>query len=298
LGSHGRRWVTYDVPQVAALLRGEKVVHAFHPTTKNVVNAVRNYGLARRVFKEHAVDRVISTGAAVAVPFMIRARQLGISCHYIESATRVTGPSLSGRIVARLPGVHLYRQMGDWGAPHWRPGPCVFDEFRVSSAEDAGGELQEAGPPRRVFVSLGTHHFPFTALVERLRGLAAPDIHLVWQLGATPPPAGGLPGRVVGQLAADEFRREIEDADVVVGHAGVGLTLTSLSAGKVPVLVPRRRARREHTDDHQVQLARALQHRGLAVAAGVGELSLEQLAQAARRTVVHVEPPPFHLVTE
>jgi UDP-N-acetylglucosamine--N-acetylmuramyl-(pentapeptide) pyrophosphoryl-undecaprenol N-acetylglucosamine transferase len=69
-----------------------------------------------------------------------------------------------------------------------------------------------------------------------------------------------------------------------------------LSAGKVPVLVPRRRARREHTDDHQVQLARELDRLGLAVTAEVGELTFEHLERAASLRVVHREPPPFELV--
>lgn len=281
--------MTYDVPQARSLLAGEQVVYAHHPTTKNLPNAVRNYRIARRVFAEHDIDRVISTGAAVAVPFMIRARQLGIPCHYIESATRVDGPSLSGRILQRIPGVHLYRQLGDWGRPRWVQGPCVFDGYGSASAE------APASP--RVVVSLGTHHFPFFRAVEAVvRCLAAAGItNVTWQLGSTPPPTA-LPGRVEAMLPADELEAAIAAADLVIGHAGVGLAVTSLAAGTVPVLLPRRRSRREHTDDHQVQLARELDRRGLAVATEVGELTVEHLERAAGRTVTYDPPPPFELV--
>ena len=288
LPSGERLWVTYGVPQCRELLADEQVIPAFHPTTKNLANALRNYLLARRVFADHHIHRVISTGAAVAVPFMFRARQLGIPCHYIESATRVDGPSLSGRMLQRLRGIHLYRQMGDWGEPRWRQGPCVFDGFTVGSAKSR--------PLERVVVSLGTHGFGFPALVERLATcFRGNDAEILWQLGATPDP-GDLPGQVVDVLPSVELERAIADADVVIGHAGVGLTLTTLRAGTVPVLVPRRRARREHTDDHQAQLARELSSRGLAIAAEVGELTTEHLERATHLSVTYEEPGPFELV--
>ena len=282
-----RLWVTYDVEQTASLLAGQRVIHAHHPTTKHLPNAVRNYRLARRVFADHDIDRVISTGAAVAVPFMIRARQLGIPCHYIESATRVDGPSLSGRILQRRRGLHLYRQLGDWGEPQWQQGPCVFDGFTVASAE--------ARPLERIVVSLGTHRFGFPALVERLATcFRGSDVEILWQLGSTPDP-GGLPGRAVDLLPSHELEAAIADADVVVGHAGVGLTLTALRAGTVPVLVPRRRVRREHTDDHQAQLARELSTLGLAIAVEVDELTNEHLERATHLSVTYDEPGPFEL---
>ena len=281
------RWVSYDVEHARSELDGTGFIAAHHPTTKSVPNAVRNYRLARRVFAEHDISRVVSTGAAVAVPFMLRARQLGIPCHYIESATRVDGPSLSGRILQRLRGVHVYRQIGDWGSPRWKPGPCVFDGY--STRERPAGDLG------RVVVSLGTHHFAFDAAVSRLRELLRDaDAEVLWQVGSTPD-RGSLAGRVVSRLPADELQDAIADADVVVGHAGVGLSLTALAAGKVPVLLPRRRRRREHTDDHQVQLAGELQRRGLAVSVEVEELSHEHLARAAAFDVVYQRPEPFHL---
>ena len=286
-----RTWVTYPVPQAERLLHGEEVHNAYHPTTKNLPNAVRNYRLARRVLASGRFDRIVTTGAAVCVPFLLRARQLGIPCHYIESATRVTGPSLSGRLVAPLSNVTCYRQLGDWGAPRWQAGPSVYDGFRASTDTTS----PSIG---RVVVSLGTHDFGFDALivaVERLLdSLPGPTPEVLWQLGATPEPEG-LIGRAVDRLPPGELKEAIADADVVIGHAGVGLTLMALTAGRVPLLVPRRRARREHTDDHQVQLAHELDRRRLAVHAEVGELSRGHLERAAALRVDEVDPGPFRL---
>jgi UDP-N-acetylglucosamine--N-acetylmuramyl-(pentapeptide) pyrophosphoryl-undecaprenol N-acetylglucosamine transferase len=282
-------WVTYRTPQAISLLDAHDVRFAHHPTTKNLPNAVRNYRLARGLFAERRVDRVISTGAAVAVPFMIRAQRLGIPCHYIESAARAEGPSLSGRMLARSPKTHLYRQLGEWGGRQWHKGPSVFDGFVVARAACAAPRIE------RVLTSLGTHQFGFQALLERLRRILPSDLETSWQVGSTPTPPG-LRGHVFNQLPADELSEQIDRADVIIGHAGVGLTLAALEAGKVPVLVPRRRARREHTDDHQVQLAKALEAMGLAVTAQVGELSYDHLEWAASLRVIRNEPPAFKLI--
>ena len=280
--------ITYDDEHARSMIGWDVMAYAYHPTTKNLVNALRNYRLARRVFAEIDIERVVSTGAAVAVPFMVRARQLGIPCHYIESATRIDGPSLSGRILQRVPGVHLYRQTGDWGSPRWAQGPCVFDGYRVEAMQRATID--------RVVVSLGTHRFPFSAAIDRLQEVLRTDeVEALWQLGSTPDP-GDLPGRVVSRLPADELQAAVEDADVVIGHAGVGLSLTALAAGKVPVLLPRRRRRREHTDDHQSQLARELHRRGLAISAEVEELTREHLESASALRVAYEQPEPFPLV--
>ncbi|MEX2548798.1 MAG: glycosyltransferase [Nitriliruptoraceae bacterium] len=289
LGVTAPLWATYGVPQAEELLAGEQVLHAHHPTTKHLGNAVRNYLLARRVLATYHVERVISTGAAISVPFVLRARQLGIPSYYLESATRVDGPSLSGRMLERLPGIQRYRQLGDWGGTRWRQGPSVFDGFHLDASPEA------VRPIRRVVVSLGTHRYPFSTLLARLAPLLARlDAEVLWQLGSTPAPPG-LPGEHVTTLPPDELRSAIAAADVVVGHAGVGLTLTALSAGTVPVLIPRRRSRHEHTDDHQVQLARELERQGLAVATEVGGLSGEHLERAAGLLVREDEPPPFDL---
>ena len=88
----------------------------------------------------------------------------------------------------------------------------------------------------------------------------------------------------------------MRDADEVAGSADGGPASTALPAGTVPVIVLRWRARREHTDDHQVQLARELSRQGLAVAAEVDGLSIDQLEQAAARTVTYEEPGPFELL--
>jgi beta-1,4-N-acetylglucosaminyltransferase len=92
-------WVTFDTPDAASLLAGERVHHAVHPTNRNVVNMLRNAVRAVRILVHERPDAVVSTGAGVAVPFIVVAKLLGIRTIYVESITRIDGLSLSGRMV-------------------------------------------------------------------------------------------------------------------------------------------------------------------------------------------------------
>lgn len=281
-------WVTYRLAQTQSLLTGEEVYWGFHPTTRSLKNAARNYALARRLFADHHIVQVVSTGAALAVPFMVRARQSGVPCHYIESATRVSEPSVSGRILERVPGVRLYAQYADWERRRWGYAGSVFDGFRRQ--EDA----RLTPPIRSAFVSLGTQRYSFDALVARARNILRDVETVVWQLGATAAPAH-LAGEVHRNLPAGQQEALLAESDVVIGHCGTGLALSALHAGKVPILVPRRAAEREHVDDHQRATAAELRDRGLAVVRDVDNLDETAIEEAARASVRHGYAPPLRL---
>jgi len=93
-----RTWVTFDKPDAQSLLAGESVIWAFHPTTRNIPNLVRNFWLALRHVRRLRPDIVVSTGAAVAVPFFVVARLLRIPTVYVEVFDRIDSPTLSGRL--------------------------------------------------------------------------------------------------------------------------------------------------------------------------------------------------------
>jgi beta-1,4-N-acetylglucosaminyltransferase len=99
---HERVWVTFDTPEVASVLRGERVVFAHHPTTRNVPNAIRNLALGWRTLRRERPDVVVSDGAGVAVPFFVAARLLGIRTVFIEVVDRPTTRTLTGRLIYPL----------------------------------------------------------------------------------------------------------------------------------------------------------------------------------------------------
>lgn len=95
---HRRRWVCFDTPDAVSILRGEDVLWAYHPTTRNVVNLVRNIGLAWRELRRRRPDVVVSTGAGVAVPFFLVAKLLRVPTVYLEVYDRMDSPTLTGRL--------------------------------------------------------------------------------------------------------------------------------------------------------------------------------------------------------
>jgi UDP-N-acetylglucosamine:LPS N-acetylglucosamine transferase len=93
-----RVWVCPALPDVVDRLDGERVVPAYSPTTRNLVNLVRNAALAVRVLRRERPSLVVSTGAGVAVPFFVVARLLGVPTVFIEVYDRVDTPTLTGRL--------------------------------------------------------------------------------------------------------------------------------------------------------------------------------------------------------
>lgn len=94
------RWVTLRAPDTEYELAGEQVTWAHGPTNRSLGKLARNALLARSVLREFDPHVVLSTGAALAVPFLLGARLTGRRTVYCESFTRVHELSLSGRIVA------------------------------------------------------------------------------------------------------------------------------------------------------------------------------------------------------
>jgi UDP-N-acetylglucosamine transferase subunit ALG13 len=77
------------------------------------------------------------------------------------------------------------------------------------------------------------------------------------------------PDRVawVTYLAHDDLERLMTEAAAIVCHGGPGTIIASLSAGKMPIVVPRTHALGEHVDDHQVRFAGRLEQLGYAFVA-------------------------------
>jgi beta-1,4-N-acetylglucosaminyltransferase len=99
-GGYSHVWVTFDKSDARSLLADERVVFAYSPTNRNAKNLVRNLWLAWRTLASVRPRVVLTTGAGVAVPFAWLARLRRVKVVYVESFTRIEGPSLTGRLVA------------------------------------------------------------------------------------------------------------------------------------------------------------------------------------------------------
>jgi UDP-N-acetylglucosamine transferase subunit ALG13 len=119
-----------------------------------------------------------------------------------------------------------------------------------------------------VFLTVGTDHHPFDRVVRWLDAWledgANDRVRCLVQHGASEP-SSIAPSRDF--LTYDEMDEAIQDAAVIVSHAGPGTIMMVAEAGKVPLVVPRARALGEHVDDHQVLFAQRLrQERTIALA--------------------------------
>ena len=96
---HERLWVTGPTEDARAKLRRERAIECHWPTQRNLPNLARNWVLARKVLREYRPDVVFSTGAAVAVPFLVQARSVGAEAIFMETVDRIDKPSMTGRLV-------------------------------------------------------------------------------------------------------------------------------------------------------------------------------------------------------
>jgi UDP-N-acetylglucosamine:LPS N-acetylglucosamine transferase len=278
-----RVWVTSATPQSRSLLAGEDAVFVPEVRPRDVKAVLREVPRARRLLQRHRAETVVSTGAALALGYLLPAVSMGIPAHYVESSARVEGPSLTGRILERVPRVHLYRQYEHAARGRWKYAGTVFAGFSA---------IPRCDPPtiRRAVVVLGTVDEAFRRLVERLVAILPPGAEVLWQTGTTP--VDDLDIEPTPFLPDAELKAAMAAADVVVTHGGCGAVLDALAAGRSPVVVPRRLAHGECVDDHQRQLAEWVAARGLAVLADADELSWSHLETASRRSVVRVADPP------
>ena len=94
-----RFWVTFDKEDANSLLEGERVYHCYSPTNRNIPNLIKNTALAWKVLRRERPDLIISSGAAVAVPFFLLGKAMGARCVFVEVFDRVDKSTMTGRML-------------------------------------------------------------------------------------------------------------------------------------------------------------------------------------------------------
>lgn len=286
LGSE-RIWLTTDGVQARTLLAEEEVVLVPHVAERDVMGVLRSARHARALLASRQIDALVSTGAALALGYLGVAALKRMPAHYIESFTRVEAPSTTGKVLARMPGVDVYTQHHGRAGGRWRLVGSVFDGFEpVASAS--------ATPVRSAVVTVGSSRHGFRRLVERALEILGPEVTTFWQTGKTQ--VADLPIDAHEFVPSEDLSAAMRESDVVISHAGTGSALTALAAGKIPLLVSREASHAEVIDDHQVELGRHLEDRGLGVHRTVADLSVADLELvAARRAMRPATVAPLEL---
>jgi UDP-N-acetylglucosamine--N-acetylmuramyl-(pentapeptide) pyrophosphoryl-undecaprenol N-acetylglucosamine transferase len=281
-------WVSNENAQSRSLLEGKNAVFVPEVGRLDVRGVIRSVPHAHRLHREWGFSRVVSTGSALALGYLPYLSARGVRAHYIESATRLTRPSVTGRLLRAVPGIRLYTQYEQTAQGPWHYAGCVFDRF-VATKET------ECASVDRAVVVLGTMtDFQFRRMLDALAPLLGrggvleqqqgSPVETLWQTGSTP--TDGLDIDARPWVPSAELDAAIAGADLVVSHAGTGSALTTLTAGRLPILIPRDDARGEIGDGHQHLLARELETRGIAMYREPDTVTVEDLLAAATH---HVE---------
>ncbi len=116
-----------------------------------------------------------------------------------------------------------------------------------------------------IFVTVGTLHFEFRRLIEKMDEIASKiDEEVVMQIGYTEYEPVNTEWFKFSDI--DNIKEYYEKADLIVAHAGAGTLLDSLSFKKSVVAVPRRKKYGEHIDDQQLELTEVLEKSGKVLA--------------------------------
>lgn len=278
-------WVTFDTGLGRSLGESEEVLFAPYANPHDLAGTAKDAKFALDLFRSRKFDRVISTGANLAVAFLPVGLMFGAKATYIETATRSDALSVTGRVIDKVPRVQRFVQHRGLANKRWTLAGSVFDGFRAQKFE--------APEIKRVVVTLGSNDsYGFDRLLVRLQEIIPPGVDVLWQTGKTTLKIDGAHETVPAAV----LEAAMSEADVVVAHSGTGSALSALEAGRLPVLVVRRAAHDEHIDDHQELTANQLADVGLALSTEADEVTWRDLVSASRWRVVERDAPDLGLI--
>ncbi len=124
-----------------------------------------------------------------------------------------------------------------------------------------------------IFISIGTERFEFKRICKYINKLLQQENELfkdmpnkdkifnkiIVQHGTTKCNISHLKVEAHEFVPFNVFVKNIQDANIVIMHAGVGSFLDTITRGKIPILVPRKPELKEHLDDQQLQVSKVLQ---------------------------------------
>ncbi len=134
-----------------------------------------------------------------------------------------------------------------------------------------------------ILVLLGTQQNDFHRLLQEVeKNIQSGEIQdeVVVQAGFTKYNSSNM--KIFDVVPKEDLENMIEKADLIITHAGVGSIEMSLEKGKKVITVPRLKKYGEHVNDHQIQLEREFNDKGLLIGIDDVENLSSALARAQR----------------
>lgn len=106
-----------------------------------------------------------------------------------------------------------------------------------------------------ILVTVGSQKFQFNRLLKKIDELIDNKVikdDVFAQIGVSDYKPKNY--NYVEFMTQDEFNQKIEDANIIITHAGTGVIVNAVKKGKKVIGVPRLAKYEEHVDDHQIQL--------------------------------------------
>jgi len=254
--------VTYESSdtQTEAL---EFSIHYFpYVKSRRIIPLIKMSPAIFKIIKANEFNYVASTGAGIAIIGYLLARLEKIPFYYVEDFNRQFSLSLTARILKRIGLKKIFVQ-----SPSLANSSNMYLENPINSYVVRASNQPIQREKSEIFVALGTiKGFTFTRAIDLVLSIVEDSDEINWQIGnAGYSDISSLPGTVHRDLERDHFHGLIKNADIVICHGGNGIIGESLAAGKIPVVIPRRKSFGEHIDDHQVELIEYLSGKDLVI---------------------------------
>ena len=229
-----------------------------------------NFFASARIIWAERPTLVVTTGAGSVFFCVLFARLLGAKIVAIETFARFDRPSAFAKLTMPFAFRRVVQSVKL--ANVWRR-TQVFEPFKILPAKPVAKELL-------LFVTVGaTLPFPrLLAMVAEASSKSKIPFKIVAQTGELVDLGPEI--EVHPTLPNGVMLDYLKKADIVVCHGGTGSIVTAMREGCHVIAVPRRAKLMEHYDEHQLEIVRALEVRGLLQSAE----TVEELAAAMAET--------------
>lgn len=120
-----------------------------------------------------------------------------------------------------------------------------------------------------IFVILGTQDKQFPRLLDAIQkqinlGNISKDEKIIVQAGSTKYKSKDM--EIRGYIGVKKFEELMDEAELIICHAGVGTILTALKKNKKIIAAARLKKYGEHVNDHQLQILNNFNEEGYVLA--------------------------------